>query len=86
MTYYTHSIGAVCGRRYRCVANATDGSVEWRVDVGDTGLWFVIEGAVIATEWGFVEHALDEDEDAGGAVGVRVSGSVMASVLGPWRL
>jgi hypothetical protein len=62
------------------------GSVEWRVDVGDTGLRVVIEGAIVATEWGFVEHALDGDEDAGGALGVRVAGSVAASVLGPWRL
>jgi hypothetical protein len=32
-----------------------------------------------------VEYALDGDEDAGGAVGVRVAGSIAASVLGPWR-
>jgi hypothetical protein len=86
MTYFTHSIGAECGRRCRCVANATDGSVEWHVDVGDIRLWVVIEGAIVATEWEFVEHALDRDEDAGGAVGVWVVRSVVVSVLGPWRL
>jgi hypothetical protein len=51
------------------MANATDSSVEWRVDVGDGGLRVVVEGAVVATMWGFMEHALDGDEDVGGAVG-----------------
>jgi hypothetical protein len=68
------------------MTNATDSSVEWRVEVGDGGLRVVVEGAVVATVWGFMEHALDGDEDVDGAVGVRVAGSVAASVLGPWRL
>jgi hypothetical protein len=68
------------------MANATDSYVEWRIEVGDVELRVVVEGAVVATEWGFVEHAPDKDEDVGGAIGVRVARSVVADVLGPWRL
>lgn len=72
-TCCTYSIGAECGSRCRCLANAIDGSVERRVEVGDAGLWVIVEGAVVATEWGVAEHALDGAE-AGAEEGVQGRG------------
>jgi len=57
-----HSIGAERGSRGGCLAITTDGSVERRDEVGDAGLRVVVEGAVVTTEWGGAEHALDGAE------------------------
>jgi len=57
-----HSIGAEHGSRGGCLAISTDGSVERRVEVGDAGLRVVVEGAIVATEWGGTEHTHDGAE------------------------